>query len=132
MEFEQTTIKTTVYFLATARYMALLNLVLLIASLIKEHCIVFNLLLAVALLYLHIRLDFDQRIFANSQNFNEFDLTLAILACSNRPRNVVSQNALKARFACGIELSLPPWLSWDCGLFRSNYAIFLTLIRTTN
>ncbi|EJP28270.1 hypothetical protein HMPREF1128_0317, partial [Haemophilus sputorum HK 2154] len=53
MELEQTTIKTTAHFLATARYMAVLNLVLLIASLIKEHCIFFNLLLAVALLYLH-------------------------------------------------------------------------------
>ena len=31
------------------------------------------------MLYLHIRLDFDQRIFANSQNFNEFDRTLVIL-----------------------------------------------------
>ncbi len=93
MEFEQTTIKTTAHFLATARYMAVLNLVLLIASLIKEHCVVFNLLLAVALLYLHLRLDFDQRIFANSQNFNEFDRTLVILGLlkQTKERSVIER-----------------------------------------
>ncbi|MBS6027200.1 MAG: hypothetical protein KH899_06390 [Haemophilus pittmaniae] len=116
MELEQTTIKTTAHFLATARYMAVLNLVLLMASLIKEHCIFFNLLLAVALLYLHIRLDFDQRIFANSQNFNEFDRTLVTLGLlkQTKARSVTERTKgaihlwYKAFFATMAQLGL--WL----------------------
>lgn len=78
-ETPNTVAQTTADFLATARYIAVLNLALLIASLLATHCVGLNILLAIGLLYLHIRLEFDQRIFAHTQNFADFDRTLLAL-----------------------------------------------------
>lgn len=71
--------QTTAHFLATARYMAVLNVALLLTNLITAHNIGLNIVLAIGLLYLHIRLEFDQRIFAHTQNFADFDRTLQAL-----------------------------------------------------
>lgn len=78
--------QTAAHFLATARYLAVLNVALLTVSLVCTHYIGLNLLLACALLYLHIRLDFDQRIFASTENFAEFDRTLLALGFAKQTR----------------------------------------------
>ncbi|TGY48168.1 hypothetical protein E5343_10485 [Rodentibacter caecimuris] len=78
-ELADTAAKTTAHFLITARYLAVLNTVLLTISLATEHHIGLNVILATGLLYLHIRLEFDQRIFMHTKNFVDFDRTLLAL-----------------------------------------------------
>lgn len=78
-EPQNTVAQTTAHFLATARYMAVLNVALLVVALLTARYVSLNTLLAAGLLYLHIRLEFDQRIFAHTKNFDEFDRTLQAL-----------------------------------------------------
>ncbi|THA10762.1 hypothetical protein [Rodentibacter pneumotropicus] len=76
--------KTIAHFLATARYLAVLNIVLFAISLTTTHYIGLNTVLAVGLLYLHIRLEFDQRVFMHTTNFINFDRTLLRLGLVNK------------------------------------------------
>ncbi|OOF64717.1 hypothetical protein [Rodentibacter sp. Ppn85] len=78
-ELADTTAKTTAHFLITARYLAILNVVLLAISFVTAHYIGLNAILATGLLYLHIRLEFDRRIFMHMTNFTDFDRTLLML-----------------------------------------------------
>ncbi|OOF43230.1 hypothetical protein BKK49_00870 [Rodentibacter rarus] len=78
-EQRDTVAKTIAHFLITARYLAVLNIVLLAISFITTHYIGLNTVLTAGLLYLHIRLEFDQRIFMHTTNFTDFDRTLFML-----------------------------------------------------